>query len=164
MTTKIFGLICLLALILSGCTALPMDPANSGATPGQTDPDTPENSDSAAPNGIRTPLDPIPGEESMTRSGASVTSSELRVAESFPVQVFLDIKGTLPTPCHHLRAKISLPDADNQINVEVYSLVNPDEICVQVLQEFNASLPLGSFAAGDYQVQLNGQNVGEFTQ
>jgi hypothetical protein len=100
----------------------------------------------------------------MRRGEATISESDVLLLESYPVQVMLSLSGTLSTPCHHLRAKVNPPDAQNRIQVEVYSLYDPDEICIQVLQEFETNIPLGSYTKGSYTVWLNGEQVGEFTQ
>jgi hypothetical protein len=54
------------------------------------------------------------------------------------------------------------PDANNNIAVDVYSVVDPAVICIQVLQAFQASVNLGSFPSGHYTVTVNGELGGEF--
>jgi hypothetical protein len=97
----------------------------------------------------------------MVRGSVVIEKSELLVMESYPPQIFLSLKGTLPTPCHFLRATIGQPDAEKRIRVEVYALVEPDVICIQIVQPFEVSLPLGSFSEGPYTVLVNDQKVGE---
>jgi hypothetical protein len=70
------------------------------------------------------------------------------------------IGGALPTPCHELRVEILDPDEQNRIYVEVYSLSEPGEICVQVLESFDESVPLKGFPSGEYSVWVNGEEVG----
>ena len=110
------------------------------------------------------PLEPLPDEASMSRGEVSINSQELLIMESYPLQVALLIKGTLPTPCHRLRVEVSKPDIQNIIAVEAYSLVDPDQNCIQVLEPFDENIPLGSYPDGTYTVTLNGEEVGEFTQ
>lgn len=110
------------------------------------------------------PLEPIPGEESMMRSEVTITSSQLLIMESYPLQITIDVSGTLSTPCHYLRAEVQEPDKQNAIYVEVYSLVDPNEICVQVIESFDTNIPLGSYPDGAYTVYLNGEYLGEFEQ
>jgi hypothetical protein len=97
----------------------------------------------------------------MERGEVFIDQSEILTLESMPLQYVLHIVGNLPTPCHHLRAQISEPDSQNQIQVEIYSMVNPDEICTQVLKPFDTSLPLGGFETGTYPLLVNGEKVGE---
>ena len=149
--------------LLTGCARLEelINPPEA-STPA---PGSPASSDDQPAGGISaSPLDPIPGEEKMKRGEATINGSEVLLLESYPVQARLSLKGTLPTLCHHLRAQVSPPDADSRIQVELYSLYDPDEICIQVLQAFETTIPLGSLPDGDYTVWLNGVQVGKFTQ
>jgi hypothetical protein len=118
-----------------------------------------------APAGARDPypdpLEPIPGEENMNRGEVFIDESGIIILESMPPQFELRIVGNLPTPCHRLRAVVSQPDDQNNIQVDVYTLVNPEEICTQVLQPFDTGIRLGSFTPGKYTVLLNGEKVGE---
>lgn len=122
------------------------------------------NAQSTLESGTRSSLEPIPGEENMTRGRVTINESELLILESYPLQIVLELEGELPTPCHILRAEASEPDAQNRIQVELYSLSEPDVICIQVLQPFKTSINLGSFPDGTYTVWVNGELVGEFTQ
>ena len=72
------------------------------------------------------------------------------------------LAGDLPTPCNQLRAKINPPDTENKIVVDVYSVVDPNQVCVQVLEPFEASIDLGAFPTGHYTVWVNGEMAGEF--
>src|SRR3989337_2693298 len=67
-------------------------------------------------------LGPAAGDEDMIRGNVFVEGHEVLVLESFPPQFMLNLTGSLPTPCHQFRAKVSEPDAQNRIHVEVYSL------------------------------------------
>ena len=107
------------------------------------------------------PWQPASGDDKLIRGEAYITQSQILVLESFPPQFMLNIEGALPTPCHELRVEISDPDEQNRIDVEVYSLSKPDEICVQVLESFEESVPLKGFPSGEYSVWVNGEEVGE---
>lgn len=113
---------------------------------------------------IQSPLDPIPDEDDMIPGDATVVETGLVIMESYPLQIRVMMKGNLPTPCHHLRAKVDEPDAQNRIEVEVFSLSEPDVVCIQVLQAFESSINLGPYPDGTYTVWVNGELVGEFTQ
>jgi len=135
----------LLPFLLAACT-----PAGPAPTP------TPE-----LPPLIQ-PYAPRPGDSSLSRGNLYLDSAELLVLESYPVQINLVLQGNLPTPCHELRVSVTAPDNENRILVEAYSLSDPQAICMQVLQPFEASIPLGSFPAGHYSVWVNGEKIGEF--
>ena len=108
------------------------------------------------------PLAPQPGDGNLTRGNVFITEASLVIRESFPPQVSVSIKGELPTPCHQLRAEINEPDTDNKIVVDVYSVVNPDLVCIQVVEPFDKSIDLGTYPGGHYTVWVNGEMIGEF--
>jgi hypothetical protein len=93
-----------------------------------------------------------------------IDSSDLLVAESYPVQIFLHITGNLPTPCHEFRSQVPSPDEQNRIYVTAWSESDPNTICIQVLEPFdtNISISMEDAAEGSYTVWLNGEKVGEF--
>ena len=134
-------------------------PAPATATPEPDQPVTSETPSSPTPTN---PYAPQPGDESLSRGAAFMNSANLLARESFPVQIAIIISGNLPTPCHNLRAIIHEPDSNNNIDVEIYSVADPNAICVQVLQSFDASIPMGSFPSGYYTVSVNGERVGDF--
>lgn len=113
--------------------------------------------------GILSPMEPLPNESEMARGNAFIDESSITILESFPVQIMLNLKGSLPTPCHQLRVQMSEPDEKGRIDVEVYSLVNPEEVCVQMIQPFQESVNLGSFPSGKYSLYVNDELVGDFT-
>jgi hypothetical protein len=117
----------------------------------------------AAGEGERSPLDPLPNESKLVRGNVFIEESGVILMESFPVQAALLVSGSLPTPCHELRAKVSEPDKDNHIYIELFSLTDPNMACIQVLERFETSIPLGDYSGGSYTVFLNGEEVGEIS-
>ncbi|HND47081.1 MAG TPA: hypothetical protein PKJ84_15520 [Anaerolineales bacterium] len=105
---------------------------------------------------------PSPADGSLTRGEVSLEAKELASLESYPVQFMLQLKGELPTPCHQLRIATNPPDKDHKVLVDVYSVVNPAEICIQVLAPFEIAFPLGSYPEGKYSLWVNGEMVAEF--
>jgi len=147
----------LMMLFLFACTAQPR------ATPG---PDIPVTSPAGDSMPTREPnvnsFAPKPGDEKLTRGEAHVKEASLVIRESYPPQVSVSISGDLPTPCHELRVEINAPDQENKIMVEVYSVVGPNKVCIQVLEAFQESINLGTFPPGHYSVGVNGKLAGEF--
>jgi len=139
-------------LILTGC---------GSATPTQS-PDTLVDNDAPSPNGLPPIYAPRPGDDQLTRGEAFIDSADLLTMESFPLQFALVLKGNLPTPCHQIRVIYNEPDADHKINLEVYSVADPNAACAQMLQPFEQNISLGSFPSGHYTVWVNGQQVAEF--
>jgi hypothetical protein len=155
--------IILLALLVAACSGesgreaeppepTPEDP-NATMVPPGADGEEPIN-----------PYAPGKGDESLQRGEAFIEAAEILILESFPPQFRLQVIGALPTPCHSLRAVVEAPDEQNEIHVEIYSLVDPEVVCAQVLEPFEASIPLGRDLQGaSYTVFINGQQVGEIT-
>jgi hypothetical protein len=114
------------------------------------------------PNGLPPIYAPRPGDDTLTRDGVYLDSTDLMVMESYPPQFMLMLKGNLPTPCHELRVVYHAPDEENRINLEVYSVADPNAVCVMMLQPFEQNINLGSFPSGHYTVWINGEQVAEF--
>jgi len=111
---------------------------------------------------ISDPYSPQPGDINLTCGNVFIENSDLLIMESYPVQIMLVLKGELPTPCNRLRVITNPPDEENQIRVEVYSVIDPDQMCAQVLEPFEANIGLGSFPSGHNTVWVNGESIGEF--
>ncbi|MEW6029988.1 MAG: hypothetical protein AB1554_10995 [Chloroflexota bacterium] len=124
-------------------------------------PDMPVDSNTP-PNGLPPTYAPRPGDDQMMRDGVYLDSTDMLVMESYPPQFALMLKGNLPTPCHELRVVYHEPDSENKINLEVYSVAQPDAVCVMVLQPFEQNINLGSFPSGHYTVWVNEEQVAEF--
>lgn len=108
------------------------------------------------------PWEPQPGDSALQHGKVYLNPPSLSILESFPVQIVLNLDGSLPTPCHQLRAQIEAPDPEKRIEIEVYSVTDPVKLCVQVLEPFEVNIPLGSFPTGHYTVWVNGEMIGEF--
>ena len=86
--------------------------------------------------------------------------------ESFPLQVRATVSGYLPTPCSWVD-KVTVERDGRQFNVHILRGANAGEICIQVEQAFEESIPLDVYGlpAGDYTVDVNGvRAVFTFTQ
>ncbi|HUE99250.1 MAG TPA: hypothetical protein VMN99_08335 [Anaerolineales bacterium] len=108
------------------------------------------------------PFLPKPGDADLTRGNVYISETSLVIRESYPPQISLTLRGDLPTPCNQLRAKISPPDQENNIVVDVYSVIDPNKVCIQVLEPFEEYIDLGTFPAGHYSVWVNDEMAGEF--
>ena len=89
-------------------------------------------------------------------------NSSLLVMESYPVQVSANLVGSLSDPCHQLRIVVRPANAQKEINLEVYSVLDPKMACITVIKDFSATIPLSSYAGGHYTIVVNGQPAGEF--
>ena len=133
---------------------------------GTTGPDTPVTS---PPEGSMStnepsadPFAPQPGDANLTRGNIYIDEASLVIRESFPPQISLSLSGGLPTPCNQMRVEIHPPDSENKVLVDVYSVIDPDKVCIQVLEPFEEHIDLGTFPTGHYTVWVNGELVGEF--
>ncbi len=99
----------------------------------------------------------------MVRGQAFVDKSDLINPKSASDQFVLNVSGNLPTPCNTLQTDVKAPDEQNRIQVEVYSMLQADKVCAQVLVPFDTSVPLGNLKSGKYTVILNGKQVGELS-
>jgi hypothetical protein len=87
-----------------------------------------------------------------------IDATEILYLESFPVQVRLVVRGSLPTPCH--KAVWEFDDLGTIIDVRLWSSVLLGQNCAQVLEPFEVSIPLGSFETSTSVVVLNGEEIG----
>lgn len=83
--------------------------------------------------------------------------------ESFPLQVRVTASGYLPNPCSWIE-QISSERTGQQFDVRIIRGSNVGEICIQVEEAFEESIPLDVYGlpAGTYTVDVNGVSA-EFT-
>jgi hypothetical protein len=105
---------------------------------------------------------PQPADVNLTRGEVFVNSTDMILMESDPVQARVILTGNLPTPCHALRVVVEEADVENRIMIETYSVKSSDEICIQVLEPFEADIPLGMFSDGAFTVWINGEKAQSF--
>jgi hypothetical protein len=89
-------------------------------------------------------------------------NSSLLRSETYPVKVSMILKGSLPSPCHQLRVAKSITST-NQINLKVYSVYDPTQACITMLQPFSVTISLGTFSSGTYSIYVNGLFFSKFT-
>lgn len=107
-------------------------------------------------------LRPASGDDRLATGTVYIEFTDILLLESYPVQVRMQITGSLPTPCHELRVDAGEPDAENRIHVAIYSVSDPDVDCIQVLEPFDITIPLGNYTEGKFAVMLNGEQTNEF--
>jgi hypothetical protein len=91
-----------------------------------------------------------------------MADSQLLITATVPTRVEAVLSGTMPNPCHVLRVVVHPADANNIINLEAYSIVDPDMNCIMTIEPFNAVIPMGSYSSGQYTVNVNGAQLGQF--
>lgn len=106
----------------------------------------------------------MPFDEGYARGEFMIDQVELHPNPTDPKQTDLIVSGSLPTSCNQPRIVVSEPDANNQINIEIYSVAPSDAICTQALSPWEGVMAtLGDLPAGTYNVVVNSQPVGEFS-
>jgi hypothetical protein len=84
-----------------------------------------------------------------------VTGVEARIAESFPPQVFIAVRGLLPDPCHSVDAVAQ--DRQGDIITVLISTRRSGEACPAVVVPVEHTVRLeGPFPPGSYVVRVNG--------
>ena len=96
------------------------------------------------------PGDKLPG-------GFFIDSVDVSVAESFPVQLFVDIEGSAPTPCHGIVWEIT--EGEGVRTITVTTEVERDVMCAQVLEPHSLTIPLGPAPDLPVEVWVNGELV-----
>lgn len=115
-------------------------------------------------SGSAAPYSPQPGDSALLRDKVFIDYSKTRLllTSSSPYSASIYLVGNLPDPCHVLRITKGTSVTGGVISVLVYSLVKPGTACVAVLQPFAVTYPLGTYAAGQYRVLVNGTSIGTF--
>jgi hypothetical protein len=151
-------------MLLGACAGGPLATTPPGNVPPAIIPPTDVPPKPLPPEGTPPPVATLPaGTHPMARGPVYADEVSLLQMESYPVQVVLLVRGSLPTPCHEVKWEIVGPDARGRIDVTLFSQADPSMACIQVLEPFEVSIPLGSYATGSFTVWLNGEQVGEFS-
>lgn len=152
----------LAALLLTSCTINPGQTSEPADIPPDTAVTSPPLDDLPTNKPMENPFAPQPNDAKLTRGIVFIEESGLLIRESYPPQISLGLSGNLPNPCHQLRAEIGNPSSENKIHVNVYTVVDPNRMCTEVLKPFQENIDLGTFPSGHYSVWLNGELAGEF--
>jgi hypothetical protein len=73
-----------------------------------------------------------------------------------PGRVAVLVTGFLPTPCHVLAWDLNELSPEGMTVLDLYSVVEGDQACAEILQPFAETIDLGLFAPGSYVLVLNG--------
>ena len=96
--------------------------------------------------------------EIAARDPLYVDATDLLYLESYPIQVYLLVQGSLPTPCHEPVWEVR--ELEDRIDVRLWSEAAPGRLCMAVLEPVDISVPLGAHASASLPVTLNGSEVG----
>lgn len=113
-------------------------------------------------NSIAIPASPTADKgDEIHPSEVKVDDAILIVMESYPMKVSLALKGELPSPCHELVWEVVNKSDEKIIEVVTYAESAPERFCIQVLEPFEHTIPLGSFTELNFRVRLNGEEIGD---
>ncbi len=156
MTRKVLVLPVLLAVLGASCAGGEFGPDVQPITvPDDGLPAGDPTSTQPGPAGGGPTTDVPPGVE----GPVFVDSTDILYLESFPVQVRLVVRGSLPTPCHEIRWEVE--DSGPEVDVRLWSEALPGLVCAQVLEPFEISVPLGE--SSGKAVFLNGEAIGRLS-
>ncbi|MEX2426443.1 MAG: hypothetical protein WD401_06730, partial [Thermomicrobiaceae bacterium] len=82
-------------------------------------------------------------------------SVNVLLAESFPVQVFIEVTGYLPDPCWKPQEPAIREDGA-RIEVEIVAERNANDMCAQAIEDYQNNIALGTMDPGKYVVSVNG--------
>jgi hypothetical protein len=153
-----------LTLVACGDPAVVGDDGTTTLPPTTSNPEQPVDDsgdepivEPGPPNSVPEPRPPIDGS---VDGEVWVTSTDLRIMESFPIQVMLDVSGEKPTPCHEVFWTVE--DDGGVIDITMISQVASDQVCAEVIEPFTIAVPLGSWEGESREVRLNGDEAGSF--
>lgn len=96
---------------------------------------------------------PPGGERQVER--VKIEQLDVRIAESFPVQVFVDVRGYVPDPCWEPQEPV-VDEQGPRFEIEIVAERAADEMCAQVIENYETTIGLGSMDPGNYVVAVNG--------
>ena len=147
-TTAALALAALLAL-----TACGGETGAPGADDGPDERTTPSEDEATGPGGEDDEDDEDDELLTDTRGEGEffIDGLAVRQAESHPVQLFLDVQGHAPTPCHTVAYDVG--STGQNILVHLTTVEQTGMMCTQVLVPHEVSVPLG--AAEDFPVTID---------
>lgn len=107
-------------------------------------------------------LVPAASDQKLATGTVFINGVDLVRVENEPAKLDLVLTGSLPTPCNQLRVVVSEPTNDGEIALKVYSVVDPNVMCIQVMAPFQTSIPLADLTPGAYKVLINEDQVAKF--
>lgn len=130
----IFGALLIAAIVLGACSGIPV----IGGQPGS----------------IGTPT---ADSDNIIRSLASVEDLEVRILESFPVQVEVVVRGSLPDSCTTIEGIVKNREG-NTFTIGLGTARPSESVCVQTIRPYEEAIALDveGLPAGAYTVNVNG--------
>lgn len=142
-------------LTTAACGTETGTPAGDEVTTGPQDTATEGGGGATGPDGEELELlADLRGEGQFFIDGVSV-----RQLESHPVQLFLDVDGHAPTPCHTVAYEVER-DRQDDVVVHLTTVEQADTMCTQVLVPHRITVPLGAVQVFPVSIDINdGEHV-----
>jgi hypothetical protein len=94
-------------------------------------------------------------EANMNRQPILIDGVELIVLESFPVQLTVDVRGSVQDGCQ-FPVMVEQSRDENTVTVEIFREMPPDVFCPMMIQDYNERIVLeGNFPLGEYVIRVN---------
>lgn len=87
----------------------------------------------------------LPPGQKFPSSPVTIDGAQVVEMDGSPSGYGLRITGTMPTPCHELRVEFSDPDDQDQIQVLVYAISDPGQVCIQVIESFDVTIAIDPY-------------------
>jgi hypothetical protein len=107
------------------------------------------------------PYAPKTEDLNLKEDGVILTSTSLSERYDLtPIRSELHVLGSMPSVCNELRINVNPPNSEYQVNIEIYSVADPNRKCENVFQQFKITMLLGEYSPGQYTVRVNENIVG----
>ena len=108
------------------------------------------------------PLEKVgPVDGNLNPDSVIIDGSQVVPFDDSPSGYGVRIMGTIPTPCHRILVDEDEPDDQDQIFIDLYAVSNPDEICIQVIEVFDITIPLEVYDPDVHTIWVNGEKAGQ---
>ncbi|MEM6281944.1 MAG: hypothetical protein AAF787_07105 [Chloroflexota bacterium] len=104
------------------------------------------------------PASTAPPEGETFRQPILIDNVVVVTMESLPVQVTLDVTGTIQDGCN-FPVIAEVGQDDTTITVDIYRDIPQDIICTMQIQSYNESIALGALEPGSYTITVNGTTI-----
>jgi hypothetical protein len=100
---------------------------------------------------------PSPPTDGFIAGTVFVDDTVVSIAESFPMQIFLQVSGELATPCDELVWEVQA--SPGRFDVTLESRIDPAVSCIAVTEPFDVNIKVGETEGGVFEIYLNGDLV-----
>lgn len=107
------------------------------------------------------PVDPAVPEPQVWLSPLYLSHMEINAVGDGRVEFV--ILGSVPTPCHSVKASVTRATGEGALDMAVWSEAPADQICNQLLTSIGHVVAVDGLEAGTYIVRMDGADISEIT-